>query len=77
MPPPEARDRMRRANPAVIPRNHLVEEALEAAVSSNDLGPLDRLLDALRSPYEERPELAPLQAPPPDSFASYRTFCGT
>ncbi|HJL28121.1 MAG TPA: YdiU family protein, partial [Polyangiaceae bacterium LLY-WYZ-15_(1-7)] len=77
VPPPEARDRMRRANPAVIPRNHLVEEALEAAVSSNDLGPLDRLLDALRSPYEERPELAPLQAPPPDSFASYRTFCGT
>lgn len=76
-PSPEARDRMRRANPAVIPRNHGVEAALEAAVSG-DLGPLHRLVDALKSPYEERAELAPYQEPPPDSFtAGYQTFCGT
>ena len=76
-PAPTARDRMRRANPAVIPRNHRVEEALEAAVTQEDLGPLHRLLTALQHPYEERPELAPFQSLPPDSFRNYRTFCGT
>ena len=72
-----ARDRMRNANPAVIPRNHLVEEALNAAVETEDLGPFHRLLTALQAPYEERPELAPFQKLPPDSFRNYRTFCGT
>ncbi|MEM9074203.1 MAG: protein adenylyltransferase SelO family protein, partial [Myxococcota bacterium] len=74
---PEARDRMRQANPAIIPRNHLVEEALEAAVNAADLAPMHRLLAVLKSPYEERAELAPFQTPPPESFGSYRTFCGT
>ncbi|MEM6957965.1 MAG: protein adenylyltransferase SelO family protein [Myxococcota bacterium] len=74
---PETRDQMRRANPAVIPRNHRVEEALSAAVNDGDLGPFERLLEALKSPYAERPELAPFQEPPPDSFTGYRTFCGT
>lgn len=78
LPAAEARERMQRANPAVIPRNHLVEEALDAAVGSDDLAPFDRLLTALRSPYEERPELAPFQSPPPAEFAErYQTFCGT
>ena len=72
-----ARDRMRTANPAVIPRNHLVEEALDAAVKTEDLEPFHRLLAALQTPYEERPELAPFQGLPPDSFRNYRTFCGT
>jgi uncharacterized protein YdiU (UPF0061 family) len=72
-----ARDRMSRANPAVIPRNHLVEEALDSAVSRDDLGPAERLLAALQAPYDERPELAPFQTPPPDSFRNYKTFCGT
>ncbi|MGB0678956.1 MAG: protein adenylyltransferase SelO [Polyangiales bacterium] len=73
----DARGRMRAANPAVIPRNHLVEEALDAAVRSEDMGPLHRLLAALESPYEERPELADFQRLPPASFSSYQTFCGT
>lgn len=68
---------MRQANPAIIPRNHLVEEALEAAVNAADLAPMHRLLAVLKSPYEERAELAPFQTPPPESFGSYRTFCGT
>ena len=76
-PTSEARERMRRANPAVIPRNHRVEEALDAAVSANDLAPLHRLVAVLQSPYDERPELAPYQEPPPDSFSGYQTFCGT
>ncbi|TPV96579.1 MAG: YdiU family protein [Myxococcales bacterium FL481] len=72
-----ARDRMRHANPAIIPRNYLVEEALDAAVESADLGPFQRLVAAVQTPYEEQPDLAPFQAPPPDSFRNYQTFCGT
>lgn len=76
-PDSDARVRMRAANPAVIARNHLVEDALGAAVRTGDLEPLHHLLDALKSPYEERAALEPFQAPPPASFAGYKTFCGT
>ncbi len=54
----ERAGRMRRVNPWVIPRNHRVEEALAAASGEGDLGPFERLLDALRRPYDEAPELA-------------------
>jgi uncharacterized protein YdiU (UPF0061 family) len=69
---------MRSVNPYVIARNHRVEEALVAASDQGDLAPLQRLLDALRQPYEEGPELAPYAEPaPPAVTACYRTFCGT
>jgi uncharacterized protein YdiU (UPF0061 family) len=69
---------MRRVNPAVIPRNHRVEEALAAASGDDDLGPFARLLDALRRPYDEAGEQAPYAEPAPaDVTACYRTFCGT
>jgi uncharacterized protein YdiU (UPF0061 family) len=63
-------------NPAYIPRNHLVEEGLTAA-TVGDLGPLERLLHALSAPYEERPGLDRYASPAPESFGTYRTFCGT
>jgi uncharacterized protein YdiU (UPF0061 family) len=66
---------MRRVNPAVIPRNHRVEEAL-AAAERDELAPLHRLLAALASPYEDRVEFADYREPPADD-RSYRTFCGT
>ena len=69
---------MRGANPYVIARNHRVEEALAAASDEGDLGPFQRLLEALRRPYDETPELAPYAEPAPAAVtASYRTFCGT
>ena len=67
---------MRGVNPAVIPRNHRVEEALTAAEEHDDLGPLHRLLDAISSPFELKPEHAAFTLPPPDD-SSYRPFCGT
>ncbi|MGY1637976.1 YdiU family protein [Geodermatophilus sp. SYSU D00742] len=67
---------MDRVNPLYIPRNHLVEEALEAA-TAGDLAPLERLVDAVRRPYEERPGLERYAAPAPQDFGVYRTFCGT
>jgi len=69
---------MRRENPIVIPRNHLVEEALAAAVENDDLGPFERLLEALERPFEERPAFSRYAEPAPrEVTAAYRTFCGT
>ncbi|WP_448628594.1 protein adenylyltransferase SelO [Geodermatophilus sp. URMC 64] len=69
-------DAMDRVNPVYIPRNHLVEEAL-AAATDGDLAPLERLLDAVTAPYDERPGLDRYAAPAPQDFGAYRTFCGT
>ncbi|CAI6033159.1 protein adenylyltransferase SelO [Cohnella sp. JJ-181] len=71
-----ARRRMRDSNPAAIARNHRVEEALEAAVSG-DYAVMDRLVDALRNPFEYTPEQAEYAALPDASSGPYRTFCGT
>jgi uncharacterized protein YdiU (UPF0061 family) len=69
---------MRGVNPWVIPRNHRVEEALAAASDDGDLAPFERLLDALRQPYDEAQALGPYAEPaPPDVTERYRTFCGT
>ncbi len=69
-------DAMDRVNPLYIPRNHLVEEALDAG-TGGDLAPLERLLDAVTRPFDERPGLERYAAPAPDDFGAYRTFCGT
>lgn len=70
-------DAMDRVNPAYVPRNHLVEEAL-AAGTDGDLGPLRELLDVLSAPYDVRPGLERFAEPAPDSFGrGYQTFCGT
>ncbi|MCA0145283.1 YdiU family protein [Blastococcus sp. LR1] len=63
-------------NPVYIPRNHLVEEALTAA-TADDLGPLQRLLEVLARPFEERPGLERYAEPAPEAFGAYVTFCGT
>jgi uncharacterized protein YdiU (UPF0061 family) len=69
-------DLMDRVNPVYIPRNHLVEEALDAA-TDGDLAPLGQLLEAVATPYDERPGLQRYAAPAPEDFGTYRTFCGT
>ncbi|MCW2132333.1 protein adenylyltransferase SelO [Arthrobacter sp. VKM Ac-2550] len=69
-------DLMDRTNPAYIPRNHLVEEALAAAVE-DDLEPFNQLLAAVTAPYEERHGLERYATAAPESFGPYRTFCGT
>lgn len=69
---------MRRVNPWIIPRNHRVEEALTAASDAGDLAPFERLLYALRRPFDEDPALARYAEPAPAEFmAQFRTFCGT
>jgi uncharacterized protein YdiU (UPF0061 family) len=68
---------MRAVNPAVIPRNHRVEEALSAAIDESDLSLFEALADALAHPYDDRPEFARYQEPPAPGADAYRTFCGT
>lgn len=69
---------MRRSNPRIIPRNHQVEAALQAAQQEVDLVPFERLLKAVRQPYARDPVLEPFATPAPASFtANYCTFCGT
>jgi uncharacterized protein YdiU (UPF0061 family) len=67
---------MRTANPAVIPRNHRVEEALAAAEDHDDLSVLHELLAVLAKPYEENALTTKYRDPPADD-TGYRTFCGT
>ncbi len=69
---------MRNVNPIVIPRNHRVEEALAAASDNGDIAPFDRLLAALRQPYDAAGDRTPYAEPAPAAVtACYRTFCGT
>lgn len=67
---------MRNSNPAVIPRNHRVEEALEAAVKE-DYSVMERLLNILSSPYDYSTEQEEYCTPPEPTTIPYRTFCGT
>lgn len=68
---------MRSSNPAVIPRNHRVEEALEAAVNQGDYSVMERLLGVLSHPYAYTPEQEEYAALPESCGGPYRTFCGT
>ena len=69
---------MRSVSPWLIPRNHRVEEALDAASLDGDMKPFETLLRALSTPYEESPDYAHLAEPaPPDFTRAFQTFCGT
>jgi uncharacterized protein YdiU (UPF0061 family) len=70
-------DAMRRVNPVIIPRNHLVEEALEAASQRQDFQPFEALLDAVSRPFEERPGLDRYTIPARPEECVLQTFCGT
>ncbi|QIY77932.1 protein adenylyltransferase SelO [Chromobacterium violaceum] len=76
--PPDIAAAMRRESPLYIPRNHLVEEALDAASKRGDMGPTLKLLEALRQPFAEREGWERYALPAePELAEGYRTFCGT
>ncbi len=72
--PSERAQAMRRANPAFIPRNHRVEEALSAAVERDDYAPFTTLLNILSRPFDDQPELAAFAEPAPEGRERYQTF---
>lgn len=67
---------MRSINPALIPRNYRVEDALEAAVKG-DYSVMEKLLIVLSNPYAQSPEQAEYSVLQEESTRPYRTFCGT
>lgn len=78
VPGSERAQAMAKVNPMVIPRNHLVEQALEAATDYDDLAPFERLLAEVRRPYDTRADDDPyIQPATREATANYQTFCGT
>ena len=71
----KSKELMKNNNPLVIPRNHKIEEALEAA-ELNDMEPINKILEILKNPYDKQSEIIDYQYPS-KSFENYQTFCGT
>jgi uncharacterized protein YdiU (UPF0061 family) len=65
---------MKKNNPIIVPRNHKVEEVLEAA-NNNDLEPMNNLLSILKKPYTNQNGIEKYQYP--SNNYNYQTFCGT
>ncbi len=68
---------MESSNPVFIPRNHLVERAIEAAVENNDFSEMKTLLTILSKPYEEQSKYGEYMKPPKPHEVVHQTFCGT
>ncbi|MGR6544365.1 protein adenylyltransferase SelO [Paenibacillus tundrae] len=73
----EARQLMSNHNPAVIPRNHRVEEALDRAENHADLSLVEKLVEVLSNPFDHSIERSEYTEVPATCDSSYRTFCGT
>ena len=71
------RTAMRGRNPAFIPRNHLVEAALNAAIEDDDLGPFDELAAVLTRPFDDQPDRGRYSLPARPEERVLQTFCGT
>lgn len=74
--PAERAAAMRRHNPAFIPRNHRIEQAISAGLRG-DFAPFEALVSVLSRPYEEQPDHAYLAEPPLPEERVRATFCGT
>lgn len=68
---------MRSVNPAFIPRNHRVEEALQAAVVQNNFSKTEQLIEVLAKPFDDQPDNAAYMNPPKPEERVRQTFCGT
>jgi serine/tyrosine/threonine adenylyltransferase len=68
---------MRAINPAFIPRNHRVEQALNAAIEHGDFSPFAEMLTVLSRPYEDQAAFADYANTPQADERVFRTFCGT
>ncbi|HSJ36879.1 MAG TPA: YdiU family protein [Planococcus sp. (in: firmicutes)] len=69
---------MRSSNPAIIPRNHRVEEAIEAAVKQQDYSLTEKLVEAVKNPYAHTDEqLQYADGPTEEEARAFKTYCGT
>ena len=72
----EALALMRRTNPVFIPRNHRIEEAIQAG-NSGDFTLFRQLHQILQNPFTEQVEFTEYEAPPTPAEVVRETFCGT
>jgi uncharacterized protein YdiU (UPF0061 family) len=75
--PADPAEIMRAANPKYIPRNHRVEQMIQAAVEREDFAPFEELLAVVTRPFDEQPEHETYTRPPKEEERVLRTFCGT
>jgi len=68
---------MNAVNPIYIPRNHKVEEALQAAEKDSNYSLFEKLMDVLENPFVQRDGMEEYAVPAPKEFGLYKTFCGT
>ncbi len=73
----EIKKRMNLINPLFIPRNHLIEQAIEAAEHQNDFEKAQHLIAVLTHPYDEQPMNDLYKSPPTPEERVFHTFCGT
>lgn len=73
----QSKELMKKSNPLLIPRNYLVEEALESAVENNDISKLNELLQGLKNPYEISMVDKKFMKIPQARSVPYKTYCGT
>ena len=69
--------RMYARNPVFIPRNHLIEEIIQAAVENGDFHPFHQLVDILNHPFEYKSALKKYALAPRPEQVVHETFCGT
>ena len=68
---------MRKMNPVIIPRNHIVEQVIDACEQSGKPDAALELLEALKTPYQDSEVTAKYKMPDPEFDSNYQTFCGT
>ncbi len=68
---------MQKSNPIIIPRNHLVEEALDDATENNNFAKMNELISTLKNPYKMNSIVAKYQSRKIPENKNYKTFCGT
>ena len=71
------KESMLKVNPAFIPRNHRVEQAIYEALNNYDYAYMERLVQLLNKPYDYQPDNAEYMDPPKNNAQNYQTFCGT
>jgi uncharacterized protein YdiU (UPF0061 family) len=71
-------DIMKKNNPLVIPRNHIVEEAINNVCKNNDYSKFNELLKVIKEPYHNVKNGDYFQSPAPPAYTqNYKTYCGT
>lgn len=75
--PQEVQELMRKHNPVVIPRNHLIEEVIQDCEQTGEATLAEKFLKVLRSPYELLAQTPQYQVCPSDGDENYKTYCGT